>query len=211
MSEPLQLQPMLEEPDLGVDASAAYLLEDVSAISAKSAALQAFMRQLTSNLSFQDFMRELLLTLMKAIKCEAGSLFEINYREQNIFFRAAVGHASDQVVRFVIPMGRGIVGHVAESRQTLVVQNIEENRDHLRAIANAIGFDTRNLIAVPLIIRGKVFGVVELINRIGEENFKESDVELLNVLCEYASRAIEIRLMIAWASQQGQMKSQDVA
>ena len=165
---------------------------------------------LTANLGFHDFMREILLTIMKAVKCEAGSILEINHKEKTIFFRAAVGHSSDQVIRFVIPLGKGIVGYVAESKQHLVVSDAEGNEQHLKTIANAVGFNVRNIIALPIIIRGRVFAVLELLNRIGEKNFTEPDIELLRSLCETAARAIEIRLMIAW-SQKPDVTNEDAA
>jgi len=216
MSEPKKdlvfEMPVLEEPETVEDASASVGLfnEDMQTIAPRLMALEHFLKHLTANISFHDFIRELLLTLMKTVKVEAGSVFEINHDEKNIFFRVAVGHASDKVVRFVIPMGTGIVGHVAESRQHVVVQNVDENKEHLKSIANAIGFDVRNMLAFPIMIRGRSFGVIELINRLGEKNFSQADVDLMSSLVDYAARAIEIRLMITWSERRRGVK-QDVA
>jgi GAF domain-containing protein len=105
------------------------------------------------------------------------------------------------VTQFVVPLGKGVVGHVAESRQTLNVTNAKENNVHLQQIASAVGFETRNLIAVPIIVRGQLYGVLELLNRVGEENFTPSDEELLAYLCPMIARAFEIRMMLAWVAQ----------
>jgi GAF domain-containing protein len=99
-------------------------------------------------------------------------------------------------------MGQGIVGHVAESKQPLIVSNVSENRNHLKAIEKAVGFETRNLVAIPIIVRGQVFAVLELLNRQGEDNYSEEDLEVLKYLCETAGKTIEIRMMIAWAARQ---------
>jgi GAF domain-containing protein len=105
------------------------------------------------------------------------------------------------VNRFVIPLGQGIVGYVAESRQPILVANVEENRRYLRAIQDAVGFEARNLVALPIVIRGRVYGVVELLNRVGEENYTPTDLEVLSGICELAGKAIEIRLMLGWAAK----------
>lgn len=176
--------------------------DDASVITAaKFALVEAFLRQLTRDQSFDDFLREILLSMMKVVKSEAGSLLEVDHERQALFFRSVVGTSSDRVAGFVIPMSQGIVGHVAESRRPLVVANVAENKLHLRAIQEAVGFATRNLVAVPIVIRGKTFGVLELLNRIGETDYTESDVELLSYACEMAAKAIEARLMIAWSAQ----------
>ncbi len=165
----------------------------------KLAALEQFLVLMVKDCRFDDFMRELLLVFMKVVRSEAGSIFELDRENRQLFFRAIVGTSSDKLDQFTVPLGKGIVGHVAESRQPLVVANVEENRVHLKAIQDAVGFEARNLVAIPIMIRGEVYGVLELLNRVGEENFSSADVELLSSLCEAAAKIIEVRLMIAWA------------
>jgi GAF domain-containing protein len=168
---------------------------------AKFSLVESFLRQVTRDQSFAEFVRELLLSVMKVVKSEAGSMLEVDHKKNSLFFRAVVGASSDRVSNFVIPMGQGVVGHVAESRRPLVVSDVAENKLHLKAIQDAVGFEARNLVAVPIVIRGRIFGVLELLNRIGEKDYTSADVELLNYACEMAARAIEARLMIAWAQK----------
>jgi GAF domain-containing protein len=203
----LESPPGPETPTAGMSsggfAAAGSIFGDdtVALTAAKLALVESFMRQLPRDQSFGDFVREVLLTMMKVVKSEAGSLLEVDHKGKVLFFRAVVGASSDRVSSFVIPMGQGIVGHVADSRRPLVVSNVAENELHLKAIQDAVGFETRNLVAVPIIIRGRIFGVLELLNRIGEPDYTGADVELLNYACEMAAKAIEMRLMIAWAAQ----------
>jgi GAF domain-containing protein len=176
--------------------------DDTAVITAaKFALVEAFLKHITRDQAFEDFLREILLTMMRVVKSEAGSLFEVDHQRNSLFFRSIVGTSSDRLSGFVIPMGQGIVGHVAESRRPLVVANVAENKMHLRAIQEAVGFATRNLVAVPIVIRGKIYGVLELLNRIGEQDYTPADVELLSYACEMAAKAIEARLMIAWGAK----------
>jgi GAF domain-containing protein len=173
--------------------------DGLSLMTAKCNVNDGLLRLLTRDLKFTEFAREALVIVMKSVKCEAGSLLEVDHSSNTIFFRAVVGSSSDQLADFVIPMGKGIVGYVAESRQSLVVSNLSENASHLRAIQEVIGFETRNLVAVPIIVRGRVFGVLELLNRVGEDTFTKDDSELLTYVCEMLAKALEVRLMLAWA------------
>ncbi|HTL13213.1 MAG TPA: GAF domain-containing protein [Bdellovibrionota bacterium] len=186
-------------------------VEDLEVLSARAGFLEAILDQLSKDHDFADFAQELLRVVVAASRCEAGSILEVNYQEQSIFFRTAVGYGADQVVKFVIPFGQGIVGHVVESKLPFHMSNAEENKKHLASISHAVGFVVRNMVAIPLVIRGKVFGVIELINRIAEDDFSESDLDEMNQFCRYAAKAIELRLMMAWAATHGNQKSGEAA
>jgi GAF domain-containing protein len=197
----------LEEPPREAASSAGEALgtlfpEDSMVLtSAKLTALESLMGLLTRDLKFTDFMRELLLVFMRVVKCEAGSIFELDQKNQYMFFRAAAGRVSERLSSFTVPFGQGIVGYVCESKQPLVVNNVQENEKFLRSIQDAVDFETKNMVALPIMIRGRVFGALELINRVGEDEFSPSDVYFLSHLCEFVAKAIEIRLMLAWALQ----------
>lgn len=176
---------------------------------AKLAVLEQHMSLLTRDSKFQDFAREILLSIMNVVKCEAGSIIEVDYERELYFFRAVVGKSADAIAQFQIPFGQGIVGHVSESKQPLVVDNVDENQIHLKTLDSAIGFETRNMVALPILIRGRVYGVLELLNRVGETTFTPADTELLVYLCDTAAKAIEIRMMLGWTTQK--KKSREAA
>lgn len=193
----LEAPPSLDMPSQGIEG---LFDEEAMALAAsKATGLESFLRLLSSDMGFQDFMRELLLSFMKLVRSEAGSILEINHKEKHFFFRTTAGIISDQLHRFTIPLGKGIVGHVAESRRALSVEAIDENSVHLRAISDSLGFRVKCLVAIPLMIGGRIFGVIELINRVGEEKYSPADMDLLSYLAEQAGKAIEVRLQLAWA------------
>ena len=205
----LESPPETESPVSDVGASL-FGDESLCVLTAKLTATESFLKLAARDLKFSDFSRELLMTVMRILKCEAGTIFELDEQTRELFFRAAVGQTSDRVGNFRIPMGQGIVGHVAESRQPLLVSDVKENKLHIRTIGDAVGFETRNLIAVPLVIRGKTFGVLELLNRIGEPTFNSEDLDLLNYISELMSKTIEVRLMMNWTQHRLEAKG-DVA
>lgn len=182
----------------GVAGAGFFSDDSVAGAVARGAAVEGFLLALTQNLSFQDFTREILLAIMKSVKCEAGSILELDEPRQQFFFRAVVGQSSDRLTEFRVPQREGLVGHVGETRLPLIVDDLHHNAKHLRSISDAVGFEARNLIAIPMVIRGKLYGVIELLNRIGEQSFTPEDQDLLIALIPLACRAIEIRLMLAY-------------
>ena len=174
--------------------------ESVSTALTKVAALESFLSLGVKNCTFEEMMREILLTILRVIRAEAGSILEVNQLDQSLFFRAIVGSASDRVAHFTIPGGQGIVGQVIQTRQPVIVNNLPGNAVHLKAVAQAVGFEIQNLVGVPILIRGRPFGVLEVLNRLDTGSFTAEDVNLLIYLCDAAAKVIEMRLMIAWTT-----------
>lgn len=197
--------PTLEAPSAtessgaGGAVGALFAEETLATAAVKVMVLENLFAAVARDVKFAEFMRETLLIVMRAVHCEAGSILEKDEHNRCFFFRAMAGTSSDQLSKFTVPEGQGIVGYVAESRQPLVVTNVGENKIHLKAIEKAVGFEARNLIALPILIQGRIFGVMELLNRVGEEQFNASDIELLTYISNVTAKAIEIRLMLAWA------------
>ncbi len=155
------------------------------------------------DISFSDFVTESLLALLRVIPAEAASLLEVNAESQSFHFRGVIGQSSDRIREFQIPLSSGVVGEVARTGRGRLVQEASGEPLHLRAVGEAVAFDARNLIAVPLFVRGKIFCVVELLNRVSAPTFSQDDLELLQDLCEsMLSKTIEARLMIGWAVQE---------
>lgn len=193
--------PRLELPpdtDVSPESQASLLLEadSLATLSTRLATAEAMLGLLTKNLTFQDFMREILVSVLKSIKCEAGSILEADHDKRVLFFRATAGQSSDRLASILIPWGVGIVGHVAESRRPILLQDTGADSRYLKAVSSAVGFESRNLMAAPIVVRDRVFCVVELFNRIGRPCFDEQDLDLFVQLSDMASRAIEIRLML---------------
>jgi len=205
----LEAPPSLDSP--GANMGSLLTEDSLASVMARGAAVDSFLRLITRDCNFQDFMRELLLIVMKAVKSEAGSILEVNHSSNTLFFRAVVGQSSDHLTKFTVPIGQGLAGHVAESRQPFVVDNISENKIHLKSIQKAVGFDARNLVAMPIVVRGKIYGVLELLNRVGESSFTPADVELLNYLCETMAKAIEARLLIGWNAKSTSTSKKEAA
>lgn len=204
--EELELPSILESPpqqEITGTRGGLELFDDqtIGIMASKLAVHESLLALLTRDYTFQEFMREVLLTVIRVVKSEAGSLLELDYSRRVLFFRAVVGQSSDRLDAFTVPFGQGIVGYVAESRQPLVVDDVAENQVYLKSIQDAVGFEARNLVAVPILIRGRAFAVLELLNRVGEKTYTAEDVDLLTYLAQTIAKAVELRLMLSWGKK----------
>jgi GAF domain-containing protein len=177
--------------------------EDYFLINQKEKVLESLLNLISQDyLSFGQLVTEILRLSMDQVPCEAGSFLEIDYVNDNLFFRAAAGRSSENLLSFTVPKGQGIVGFVCESQQAMTISKMDDNSVYLKTISDAIGFETKNLVAYPVVIKGVTFGCVELLNRLGQDEFSDNDKEVLSLICKYAAVVIENRLHIAFLSKQ---------
>lgn len=104
---------------------------------------------------------------------------------QGLRIRYAIGHRDEVVRNFTVPMGEGITGTAAASRQPVVVDDVNTDPRYLNAL-DAV----RSELAVPMIARSKLVGVIDLQStRIGA--FTEYDRTMLRLIASRVAAAID--------------------
>ncbi len=88
-------------------------------------------------------------------------------------------------------MDGSIAGWVVRHNQPVVVQDVRNDPRFYRGVDQVVNFETRSILAVPLRVRGKPIGVLEVLNKKDGEPFTEEDTEVLTVLADQAAVAIE--------------------
>lgn len=179
-------------------------------VNRKFAALEALFRLVTrEHYSFGQLISEILRIALEQVKSEAGSFLEIDHQSNCMFFRAVAGRSSQSLLNFTVPRGQGIAGFVCDAQQPMTLSSVDDSSVYLRSISDAVGFETKNLAAYPIIIRGVTFGCLELLNRIGEPQYTDGDKEVLQSVVEYAARVIENRLLMAAMSNELAVKKNE--
>jgi signal transduction histidine kinase len=88
-----------------------------------------------------------------------------------------------------VGLGQGLVGWTLQHRQSVLVPDVKKDPRFLSHIGDQIQFETRDLLAVPLIVRGGSFGVLEAVNK-KDGTFTNADVTWLEVLASLAAAGI---------------------
>ncbi len=122
---------------------------------------------------------------------ENWSLLLNDARTDEMVFTIVVGSNQRELKGMRLPKGKGIVGYIVSTGKSLIVDDVEHDRRFDVNVDRQTGFKTRSIIGVPLITENKVFGVIELINKISGENFTPMDLKILSSIAEYAAIAIE--------------------
>jgi HD-GYP domain-containing protein (c-di-GMP phosphodiesterase class II) len=138
-----------------------------------------------------DLSRVLSLALQKAEElcdAESSSIWELDDEKKELFFRVVRGRAAGEIQSLRVPLGRGIVGSVARSGKAEIVNEVQD--DPRWSGDRDSQFTTRNILTVPLIARGSVIGVLQLLNRSGGEGFTADDLRRMQLFAGILAAAV---------------------
>jgi signal transduction histidine kinase len=144
----------------------------------------------------EPLLRSILEECKSLMRCEAASIALVEPDGKNLRFSIAAGGNEAGIRDWLIPLGKGIVGLVAQTGDPLISNDPENDPRWLRDVGKESDFVTRNLAAVPFHRSSGLSGVVEVINREGNAPFDEADLRLLQFFADQAAVAIEIQRLI---------------
>ena len=166
------------------------LIRDLEKRVEELAILNEMSTSLSSTLDLDEVLTLIMERINAVLRVEAGSLLLIDDETGELVFQIALGEKAEGVKPFRLQMGQGIAGHVAQSGEPLMISDAQKDHRHYKAVDVTTDFLTRSILCVPMIVKGKVIGVIEIMNKL-EGDFTESDLTLLNSIATYAAIAIE--------------------
>lgn len=152
---------------------------------------------LNSTLNLQDLLQLIMDSASDLLNAETSSLMLVDEETGELTFDVATGESGREVVKYRVPPGQGIGGWVVQNAQPLVIDDPQNDPRFYSRIDKSIHFETRNILAVPLQLKDRVIGVVEVINKKGADRFSQKDLELATALTNQASVAIDNTRMYA--------------
>jgi signal transduction histidine kinase len=170
----------------------ARLLQETQQRARQLSTLNEITRQLTSTLELEPLLQNILENAVGILNCEAGSLFLLDEQTKELVFKVTVGPVAANLVGQRLPSGTGIVGRAVQTHAP-VIENEEQQTASRRfsGVDQQTGFVSRSLMAVPLQVKDRVTGVIEVINRRDGLPFVTGDQELLSAFAGQAAVAIE--------------------
>jgi signal transduction histidine kinase/CheY-like chemotaxis protein len=133
-------------------------------------------RTITSSLDLDEVIRLTIEQVHASWNIEASSLWLLDEKSERLTVLANVGTPKEILSQFKVPVGKGFVGHVAETGRWLYSNDVENHPLHYREVDATTNFHTRSILCVPLRSRGQVIGVLQLLNKLNG-NFDDQDVE----------------------------------
>ena len=134
--------------------------------------------------SSEELVSQIVEECRKLLRCKSASLALYKPHQNDLHFSATTTGADDAIRKYRIPIGMGIVGMVAKTRQPIVFNDEDEDRRWLHQMDTQTGFVTRNLAAVPIVCGEDLLGVLEALNRGADDPFTDTDVKLMRIFAD---------------------------
>lgn len=148
-------------------------------------------RLLNSTLKLPEVLDLVMQNTQDALQAEASSLMLRDAETGELYFTVARGEKGEQAKVVRLGQGQGIVGWVAEQGEPLIVNDARSDPRFSRKVDEQTGFVTRQVACVPLVVKGKTVGVIEVLNRVAGGDFTPKDLSLLKAIAAQAGIAIE--------------------
>lgn len=148
-------------------------------------------RILSSKIETNELIQTIMDFASRVVKSEASSLLLLDARTNELVFNVALGEKGDQIKEMRLKVGEGIAGWVAREKKSVIVNDTANDPRWSQKGDEKTKFKTRNILAVPLIAKGRLLGVVEAINQMNNEDFTDADQHVFEAFAAQAAIAIE--------------------
>jgi diguanylate cyclase (GGDEF)-like protein len=138
-----------------------------------------------------EAMRELLARAVRAAPGEAAALLLLDPAGRELVFRASRTIQPGMIDGMRLPTDRGIAGWVARHREAVRLDDVASDPRHFSAVGEQTGLAPRTMICVPMVSKGTLRGVIQILNKVDGSTFSEAELSLAQVLADHAAIAIE--------------------
>ncbi len=140
---------------------------------------------LIANVTDLDTLLESIMEESKEVaSAEACSLLLFDEAKNDLYFHVALGESGDQgrLKQFIrLKLGEGIAGSAARDRQSINVREVSDDSRFYKAADKVSQFESRSILAVPLLNQEDLVGVLEVVNKRGGGSFSDFDQRILEM------------------------------
>lgn len=141
--------------------------------------------QMNSTLDLEELLKRIAEVIKRVIDYDVFAILLLNEKTQQLRITFNVGHPEKVVRELRVKVGDGIVGRVAQSRQSILVNDVRSEPAYILSLP-----DVRSELAVPLVAKNKIIGVIDLEAR-WPDFFNDQHRHLLELLAGRMAMAIE--------------------
>jgi phosphoserine phosphatase RsbU/P len=152
---------------------------------------------LNTTLDLNTLMHRVADLVRAVIDYKIFAILLINERAGDLRMRFQIGHTTE-VERMRIKLGRGVSGQAALQRKSLLVDDVTQQENYIDANPNV-----RSELAVPLVVKNKVIGVLDLQSET-PAYFTHENQRLLELVASRMAVAVENARLYTRVSRQAQ-------
>jgi len=133
-------------------------------------------------------LKSLINKISDLMSVENISLMLMDREKGNLVVKLAKGMDKEIVKEAKVKVGEGVSGWIAKTGEPLLINDITKDK---RFTNRADKYYTNSLLSVPLKVKNKVIGVINVNNKISRDVFRKEDLNILKTVSDMAAVAIE--------------------
>ena len=144
------------------------------------------------NTDIESLLSRILDSALEITKAKRGSILLLDENTGELTVRAARGLSEEVINNTRIPLGEGIAGRVVKEGKPLLVSGAKQ----VPGLRDSSRYETNSFLSIPLVSKylnsqENILGVINVTDKIPQENFTEREQALLSVLAGQAAVAVE--------------------
>ena len=148
-------------------------------------------RGLTTAPDLESFLQTIINEAIELTNSELASILEYDETAAELRFLAMHWFQRDLLRPVGVPLSGSAAGWVYRRGQSLIIQDVKLDQRHFKVVDHVTKHETHSLVAVPLMVRGEVVGVLEALNKKDEAHYTEQDLAILETLGALAAQAMQ--------------------
>jgi adenylate cyclase len=132
-------------------------------------------QQQVSQTTLEQVLEAVTRKISQLLKADRATLFLVD-QEAGMLRSKVAQHTGDKPLDIIIPISRGIAGHVARTGETLNIPDAYQHERFDPKTDRETGYRTRSILCMPIYNRARrVFAVAQLLNRLDGQPFDARD------------------------------------
>jgi signal transduction histidine kinase len=148
-------------------------------------------QSMASTFDLTKLLNDTLQLTNSVIDAAASALMLIDEQSNELVFEVTYGAGEVVMPRKRISLDEGIAGWVATHSEPMIVNDVSKDSRFSQEADARTGSLPKSIAAVPLQIKGKTIGVLEVLDKFSTDGFDEEDLRLILTLATQAAIAIE--------------------
>ena len=155
----------------------------------------------------EELLFYIIQSVTKILDADRSTLFLMDHDNEELFSTIAEGMEGKEIR---IPVGRGIAGAVARTRETILIPDAYDDERFNPDVDKKTGYRTRNILCMAMCnIENKVIGVIQVLNK-NHGDFSPDDITLLTGFCTHAAVSLESTILYTQMEQLVAKRTQDL-
>ncbi|KUK32242.1 MAG: Metal dependent phosphohydrolase [Thermoanaerobacterales bacterium 50_218] len=152
--------------------------------------LLSLCRKLNSVRDFQKVAEIVVDEAMKMVNAEATTFWLLDGQKDVLLPLVVRGPRADDLKGLCLQRGEGIPGQVVETKEPVLVEDVTRESRWTQWFDSSNGFITRSMIVLPIVAGETAIGVLQLVNKRGNEVFNKEDLRTCQQLVELVATII---------------------